>query len=144
LSDADYAQRPEDAQPRRLTRFGGSRLGGFILALNLLSLLILFGGALLLNELRQGLVEARQEALTSQAELLVRVLGEPRVGGRKPRLVTIPGRVPELSDMPPGCPFADRCGWVVDACRAAPPPPAPLGAGHAARCIRLDAVRSAA
>lgn len=72
--------RSEDAQPRRLKRFGGSRLGGFILALNLLSLLILFGGALLLNELRQGLVEARQEALTSQAELLVRVLGEPRVG----------------------------------------------------------------
>ena len=80
MSDADYAQRPEDAQPRRLTRFGGSRLGGFLLALNLLRLLILFGGALLLNELRQGLVEARQEALTSQAELLVRVLGEPRVG----------------------------------------------------------------
>src|SRR5688572_13600377 len=54
---------------RPLIRLGGSRLGGFILALNLLSLLILFGGALALNEWRRGLVEARQESLTVQAEL---------------------------------------------------------------------------
>ena len=80
MSDADDGQRPEEAEPRRVKRFGFSRLGGLILALNLVSLFILFGGALALNELRQGLVEARQEALTSQAELLVRVLGEPRVG----------------------------------------------------------------
>ncbi|RSB42790.1 MULTISPECIES: ATP-binding protein [Brevundimonas] len=67
---------PEDAPARRRFRFGGSRLGGFILALNLLSLLILFGGALLLNEWRRGLIEARQESLGVQAELLANVLGE--------------------------------------------------------------------
>jgi two-component system sensor histidine kinase ChvG len=61
-------------QPR--FRFGGSRLGGFILALNLLSILILFGGALLLNELSQGLIQARQESLKVQAELLGNVLGQ--------------------------------------------------------------------
>lgn len=61
---------------RRLGRFGGSRLGGLILALNLLSLLILFIGALALNEWRRGLVEARQESLAVQAELLSNVLGE--------------------------------------------------------------------
>jgi peptide/nickel transport system ATP-binding protein len=71
-------------------------------------------------------------------------LGAPRVGGRKPRLATIPGRVPELVDMPAGCPFADRCTWVVDACRAAPPAPHALGAAHEARCIRLDDVRAGA
>ena len=81
--DRDAVRDDGDDAPRRLKRFGGSRLGGLILALNLLSLLILFGGALALNELRQGLVQARQEALTSQAELLVRVLGEPRVGVTK-------------------------------------------------------------
>ncbi|MCV0415312.1 MAG: histidine kinase [Brevundimonas sp.] len=76
---ADPAGRePEDdAAPRRSRfRFGGSRLGGFILALNLLSLLILFGGALALNEWNRGLVQARQESLTVQAELLANVLGE--------------------------------------------------------------------
>jgi len=69
--------RPEEGiAPRRLFRFGGSRLGGLILALNLLSLLILFGGALALNEWDRGLVEARQESLSVQAELLSNVLGE--------------------------------------------------------------------
>jgi len=65
----------------------------------------------------------------------------PHLGaGRGHRLATIPGRVPELADVPPGCPFADRCGFVVDACRAAFPPAVPVGPSHAARCIRVDAV----
>jgi peptide/nickel transport system ATP-binding protein len=67
-------------------------------------------------------------------------LGAPRVDGRKPRLATIPGRVPELVDMPPGCPFADRCAWVVDACRAAPPPAVGVGPFHEARCIRVGSL----
>ncbi|MBU1540310.1 MAG: sensor N-terminal transmembrane domain-containing protein [Alphaproteobacteria bacterium] len=69
--------RPGEAQPRRsVRRFGGSRLGGLILALNLLSLLILFVGALALNEWNRGLIEARQETLTAQAELLSNVLSK--------------------------------------------------------------------
>ncbi|WP_439478348.1 stimulus-sensing domain-containing protein [Brevundimonas sp.] len=72
---------PGEAEPRRrLKRFGGSRLGGLILALNLLSLLILFVGALLLNEWQRGLIESRQETLAAQGELLVQVLGEPQIG----------------------------------------------------------------
>jgi len=67
-------------------------------------------------------------------------LGAPRVAGRKPRLATIPGRVPELVDMPPGCPFADRCDWVVDACRAAPPAPVHVGTAHDARCLRVGEI----
>ena len=65
----------------------------------------------------------------------------PRMGaGRGRKLVTIPGRVPELHDLPAGCPFADRCGWVVDACRATMPPPMDIGPAHQVRCIRVDAV----
>lgn len=69
---------PSEDQPlrRRLIRFGGSRLGGLILVLNLISLLILLGGALALNEWRTGLVEARQESLLGQAELLSKVLSD--------------------------------------------------------------------
>jgi len=70
--------------PRRLKRFGGSRLGGLILALNLLSLLILFGGALALNEWRRGLVEAREDSLASQAELLANVLAKNGVTRGEP------------------------------------------------------------
>ena len=63
----------------------------------------------------------------------------PRLGAgtRGAKLATIPGRVPELADLPAGCPFSNRCAWVVDACRAALPPMVEVGAGHAARCIRV-------
>lgn len=56
---------------------------------------------------------------------------------RGTRLATISGRVPELTRMPPGCAFADRCPLAIDACRAAPPGEvAQPASGHAACCIR--------
>ena len=62
----------------------------------------------------------------------------PRLGqSRGQRLATIAGRVPELADLPPGCPFADRCDRVIDACRVAMPPVHELDAQHCARCLRI-------
>ncbi|HZF79930.1 MAG TPA: ABC transporter ATP-binding protein, partial [Rubrivivax sp.] len=62
----------------------------------------------------------------------------PRLGlPRGTRLATIAGRVPELADMPVGCPYADRCERVIDACRRGPPPPVPVGTAHVARCLRV-------
>jgi peptide/nickel transport system ATP-binding protein len=40
----------------------------------------------------------------------------PSYKRRGERLVTIPGRVPALSDLPPGCKFANRCPVVREAC----------------------------
>ncbi len=63
----------------------------------------------------------------------------PRLGlPRGTRLATIPGRVPELADLPPGCPFAARCDWAAEACRATLPPMHAVASGHQARCIRFD------
>jgi len=63
----------------------------------------------------------------------------PRLGAtRGTRLATIPGRVPELADLPSGCPFADRCARVIDDCRRAMPPEVPVGDAHTARCLRLE------
>ena len=67
-------------------------------------------------------------------------LGAPR--GQ--RLATIPGSVPELVDLPPGCPFAGRCCFTIAACHTTTPPPVTLPEGHVVRCIRLDAVRAEA
>jgi len=61
-------------------------------------------------------------------------------GGRRPRLATIPGRVPELIDLPTGCGFAERCTLALDACRTGPPPEVVIGPGHGARCLRTDAL----
>jgi two-component system sensor histidine kinase ChvG len=74
-----------DQSPRRPRRFGGSRLGGLILALNLLSLLILFVGALALNEWTRGLIEARQETLKAEGEILAQVLAERGVTQGEPQ-----------------------------------------------------------
>ena len=81
---ADPSEKDVSPGRRRLGRFGGSRLGGFILALNLFSLLILLGGALALNEWRRNLIEARQETLTAQAELLASVLSRQNVTTGEP------------------------------------------------------------
>jgi peptide/nickel transport system ATP-binding protein len=65
-----------------------------------------------------------------------------RLSGR--RLATIPGSPPDLADLPPGCAFAPRCALAADACRAAAPGPAEVGAGHFARCIRTERTAAAA
>jgi oligopeptide/dipeptide ABC transporter ATP-binding protein len=54
---------------------------------------------------------------------LLRSLPAPRTdfSGRKP-LQAIPGRVPDLSRLPCGCRYQDRCEWVVDTCRQEEPP----------------------
>ena len=85
MASATATARADPAAPREgkvrpgrrpLIRFGGSRLGGFILALNLFGFLVLLGGALALNEWSQGLIEARKESLRGQAELLANVLSD--------------------------------------------------------------------
>lgn len=64
----------------------------------------------------------------------------PRLGlARGTRLATIPGRVPELADMPPGCPFAERCPLAQADCARALPALQPVAAGHEVRCPRWEA-----
>jgi oligopeptide/dipeptide ABC transporter ATP-binding protein len=59
----------------------------------------------------------------------------PRVGVRAGALKPIPGVVPSLVDLPPGCSFEDRCFQRYDACREEPPW-REVGPGHHARCWR--------
>ncbi len=69
----------------------------------------------------------------------------PRLGvAPGTRLSTIPGAVPELADLPAGCPFAGRCSSAVSACSRDYPSLEGLGDGHLARCSRLDAMESQA
>ncbi len=46
----------------------------------------------------------------------------------------IPGLTPELTALPPGCPFAPRCGEAIDVCRAALPLLVPIDGGGV-RCV---------
>ena len=69
------------ARRRHYRGLPGSRLGRLILALNLLGLAILVSGALVLNELRRGLVNARIDSLTTQGELIASILNQAATVG---------------------------------------------------------------
>ena len=51
------------------------------------------------------------------------------------KLVPIPGTVPSLDALPPGCAFAPRCPHRVAECDAAMPELRAVNANHEARCI---------
>jgi oligopeptide/dipeptide ABC transporter ATP-binding protein len=50
------------------------------------------------------------------------------------RLPVIEGRLPDPTKNEPGCPFANRCPYVADKCRAEKPPLKDTGTGHLYRC----------
>ena len=50
------------------------------------------------------------------------------------RLKEIPGMVPALNNLPPGCTFAPRCAFADDQCRAQFPPYEQKRPGHWAAC----------
>jgi peptide/nickel transport system ATP-binding protein len=52
------------------------------------------------------------------------------------RLTEIPGMVPSLTNLPPGCAFAPRCSLAIDKCRAEFPPLEDWGDNHFAACWR--------
>ncbi len=58
--------------------------------------------------------------------------------GRRKRLVTIPGTVPPLFDLPQGCRFSGRCGQEFAPCARHRPQPTALGGGQEAACHLLS------
>jgi peptide/nickel transport system ATP-binding protein len=65
----------------------------------------------------------------------------PRLDRRVDRLAAIDGVLPDMTAPPIGCRFADRCPFVLEDCRAAPPPVVELGNGHWSRCFRTPLER---
>ena len=66
---------------------------------------------------------------------------QPHAQGEVQRLPTIAGTVPELADLPPGCPFAGRCSWTQPRCHTEAPPSVPQAIpAHSARCLRPEAM----
>jgi oligopeptide/dipeptide ABC transporter ATP-binding protein len=55
-----------------------------------------------------------------------------------PRLAAIPGAVPTLGKLPPGCAFAPRCEHRFEPCDKQPPEPTYVGPAHDTRCYLHD------
>ena len=64
-----------------------------------------------------------------------------RADARGGTLRLLKGSPPDLALAIRGCRFAPRCDYRIAACEAEEPPLSGIGAGHAARCIRVDEVR---
>lgn len=63
--------------------------------------------------------------------------------GRSERLIPIEGRPPDTSKPIPGCPFADRCAWAIDACLEEFPDETRVSEDRRVHCIRADEVFAA-
>jgi two-component system sensor histidine kinase ChvG len=87
MVSATAIARPERTERRQPLVTAPSRLGRLIVILNLGSLAILIAGALLLNEFRQGLVDARVDSLRTEGQLIANVIDTgATVGDPEPQL----------------------------------------------------------
>jgi peptide/nickel transport system ATP-binding protein len=66
---------------------------------------------------------------------LIRSIPRLDKAGAKTRLEAIPGVVPSLADLPPGCRFAPRCRFAMPVCTAAVPPLREVAPGHKVACV---------
>jgi peptide/nickel transport system ATP-binding protein len=110
-----------------------------VIAQNVARMLVMYGGSVV----ESG---ATEDVFAHMTHPYTRGLfsARPKLGAaRGKRLATIAGTVPELADLPPGCPFAGRCRFTIPDCHTTAPPPVAVQDGHAVRCIRLDAVAAA-
>ena len=83
------------------------------------------------------------ELLTRPRHPYTRALLKSRAEGamqKGQRLETIGGAPPDLSKLPTGCAFAERCAYAIDVCRGTTPPDTRVGPDHDARCWRLDEI----
>ena len=53
---------------------------------------------------------------------------------RKKQRIHLQGDIPSAIDLPPGCPFADRCARCQDLCRQSKPDLRDVGGGHMVAC----------
>jgi oligopeptide transport system ATP-binding protein len=58
----------------------------------------------------------------------------PRLDRAEEELRPIPGSPPDMSALPPGCPFRPRCGWARDICASERPPLQEAGTGRRSAC----------
>ncbi len=105
-----------------------------VIAQNAERMLVMYGGMVL----ESGPTQA---VFANMAHPYTRGLfgARPKLGAtRGERLSTIQGSVPELVDLPAGCPFFERCPLATAECAVNRPLASDLGQAHQANCWHLD------
>jgi oligopeptide/dipeptide ABC transporter ATP-binding protein len=67
----------------------------------------------------------------------------PVLGSKQDRLYQIEGQPPNLLNLPPGCPFYDRCPLRMDICREEYPAATPIGEDGFVHCWAVSAAAEA-
>ena len=102
-----------------------------VMAAHVDQLAVMYGGRIVEQGPTRAVFEQRAHPYTRGL-----FAARPRLGlARGTRLATIPGRVPALHEMPPGCAFADRCALADADCRRAAPAAQAVAAGHHVHCL---------
>ncbi|HEV8384903.1 MAG TPA: oligopeptide/dipeptide ABC transporter ATP-binding protein, partial [Candidatus Acidoferrales bacterium] len=60
----------------------------------------------------------------------------------KKNLVPVPGNVPQLTALPPGCAFEPRCRYRLPECTLAVPGLRDAGPAHRARCVLVEKAKN--
>lgn len=92
---------------------------------------VMYAGRLMEVGPSTALIRAPQHPYT---QLLKRAAPKPETG-LEPDAIETKGEVPDLTALPPGCPFEPRCPFAHGRCRERLPDLVETAPGHAARCV---------
>jgi len=109
-----------------------------VIAQNVGRMLVMYGGSVVESGPTAEVFSAMRHPYTRGLFAARPRLGQPLGPGQ--RLPTIAGTVPELADLPAGCPFAGRCAWTQQRCHTERPEATVLHDGHEVRCLRPEAM----
>ncbi len=96
--------------------------------------LVMYAGEIVEDQPAKAMLSGAHHPYT---EALLGCYADPRA--EEVRLGGIPGSPPDLSVVPPGCPFTPRCTLAQDVCRTIDPPLARLDLGQVACHVRAPA-----
>jgi oligopeptide/dipeptide ABC transporter ATP-binding protein len=95
------------------------------------NIIVMYAGQLMEKGTTEQVIEAPMHPYTRG---LLECL--PKIRAEREKVMPIPGLVPDLADLPPGCPFSVRCDVVMPDCsREAAIPLKSLPDGRLVRCI---------
>jgi len=99
--------------------------------------MVMYGGAVVESAPTEALFQTRLHPYTQGL-----FAARPQLGlKRGTRLSTIPGQVPDLSNWPSACAFADRCAHAEASCRASLPALVQVSEpSHFVRCPKWEAI----
>ena len=108
-----------------------------VIAQNVAHMLVMYGGSVVESGPTEAVFTAMAHPYT-QGLFAARPQLGAHTSGTHTRLPTIAGSVPELVDLPAGCPFAGRCARTMGDCAQTRPPPVTVSPAHTARCLHLE------